>query len=506
MKIKGVIFDMDGVVTQTAQLHYKTWKVVLDQFLHKITSNSYHFTEQDYFYFFDGVPRKDGVKNYFSTLKIGEKEVKKHYEDLAQCIDVICSKKNNLMLSVIAEDKIQAFNDCMEFIEFIRSLDYKIAIISSSKNCRAILKSAGIENLFAVCVDGVIAEEKQLVGKPNPAIFLEAAKQLNLLPEQCLVIEDALAGVKAAKDGGFNTVALDRENKLFEEFRKYNPDYILRDLSKNQVQFYKNFILQKSKAASALDALPFIASSLNQQKEIVLFLDYDGTLTPIVDRPQDASLSPLMRESILCLCKNYLTVIISGRELTNLKEQVKIPNIFYAGNHGFELVGPENSNFSFKIGDDYLEDIQAIYKEIYLVFKEIPGCIIENKKFTLSIHYRLAHESQYEFISATIDRLLMNFKNLSRHEGKMVIEIRPRIAWNKGIAALSLLKWLKKDYLNVIPIYIGDDITDEDAFQQFNQKGITIKVGSDTHTNAHFFLKTPQHVKHFLDQLNRFKE
>lgn len=505
MKIKGIIFDMDGVVTQTADLHCKAWKVVFNQFFRQIKEKDYYFTLKDYLYYFDGIPRIDGVINFLNACKIDGNKITNKYGSLKKAVEEICKIKNNLFLSMIDENKVKVFPDALEFIKYLLALNYKVAIISSSKNCQIILDKAGIIHLFSICIDGESAERKNIPGKPHPGIFLEAAKQLQLLPEQCMVIEDALAGVSAAKQGQFGlVVALDRKNKLFNEFKQYDPDYILRDLSKNQVNLYKTF--DSSKAAPAINALPILSSALIQQKEIVVFLDYDGTLTPIVDRPQDAHLSSVMKESILQLCKNYLTIIISGRELSNLKEKVGVETLFYAGNHGFEFESPKNFNFSYEIGKEYIEDIQSIFKKIYSILKDVKGCIIENKKFTLSIHYRLVHETNYELISSTIDFLLPSYPKLSRHAGKKVIEIRPNIPWNKGIFSINLLKNMKKDNPNVIPIYIGDDLTDEDAFQLFNANGITIKVGQGSSTHAHYFLESPNEVRLFLDQLTRFKE
>ncbi|WP_347251382.1 trehalose-phosphatase [Legionella sp.] len=507
MKIKGIIFDMDGVVTQTTDLHFKSWKIILDHFLRQINETNINFSHRDYLFYFDGVSRENGVKNFFNAYKIDEYKIRNYYNNLADCINSICMKKNNLLLSIIAEDKVQVFPDCIEFIKYISDLNYKSAIISSSKNCRKVLERAGIMDLFPVCVDGKTAEEKNIPGKPNPAIFLEAANQLNLLPDECMVVEDALAGVSAAKEGRFGlVVALDRENKLFTEFSQYNPDYILTDLSKKQVNLYEVFLEGKPTTITALYSLPIISSALTQQREVVIFLDYDGTLTPIVDRPQDAHLSPEMKKSLIELCKNYLTLVISGRQLENLKEKIGIADLYYAGNHGYEFDGPQYLGFPFEMGQEYLEDIQSFFEKTDAILKDIRGCIIENKKFTLSVHYRLVNENQHQFISSSIDLLLQDHPKLSRHEGKKVIEIRPKISWNKGIASLNFLKWIKKDNANVIPIYIGDDVTDEDAFQLFNLNGITVKVGANTNTHARYFLESPNQVKFFLDQLNELKE
>lgn len=509
MTIKGIIFDMDGVVTQTAVIHYKAWKIVFDRLLSQINPSFNPFTEEDYFYFLDGMSRVDGVTNFLTSRELSLKELQKLYTSVEECIAHLCETKNELLLAIISENSVDCFADTLEFIKLLLLHNYSIAIISSSKNCLEILKSAKVEKIFPVRVDGIVSETIGIPGKPNPAIFLEAAKQLNLLPQECMVIEDALSGVKAAKEGAFGVVvALDRKNKLHAQFSELEADYILPDLSKKQTTFYqKIFCGSEKKLESAFNILPLIANLLENKNELIVFLDYDGTLTPIVERPENALLSPTMLQCLTQLSQKYTTVIISGRELNNLKNLINIPNIYYSGNHGFEFTGPECSNMFYQIGHEFVDELTAVYQALYGVFQKIKGCIIENKKFSLSIHYRLVDENLHEYISQKIEDNLSSFPNLTRHYGKKVFEIRPNIHWNKGLAAENILTQFKLVKNNLIPVYIGDDVTDEDAFTQFGLNGITIKVTPESYkTNAHYFLKSPKEVLEFLIHLNNFKE
>ena len=169
MNIKGIIFDMDGVVTQTALLHCKAWKVAIDQLLEQISSIHTPFTQWDYYHYLDGISRQEGLKNFLSARKIDTENLKPYYHTLDECIDKVCEHKNNLILSIIAEDKVKPFEDTLEFIRFLSNLNYRIGIISSSKNCQTILQSAQIEGLFSVRVDGTYAQENGLPPKPHPA-------------------------------------------------------------------------------------------------------------------------------------------------------------------------------------------------------------------------------------------------------------------------------------------------------------------------------------------------
>ena len=496
--IKGIIFDMDGVVTQTATLHFEAWKTTLDEFLLELnpTENKL-FTEEDYFYYLDGMPRNEGLSNFLTSRKITS------YNHQAKWIRQLSDKKNKYFQKLLKKQPVDYFSDTLQFIEFLLLHKYQIALISSSKNCVPILQSANIEHLFPVYVDGIISEQLNIAGKPEPDIFLEAAKRLKLPPQECLVIEDALSGVKAAKNGQFGKViALDRNKKLYPQFLELKPDYILPDLSKAQQLF--NIEIRHKQPMYGLTALPSIHRLMKHCYQFIIFLDYDGTLTPIVERPEQAILSPSMHDCLNSLSQEYLTVIISGRELNDLKGHIKISTLFYSGNHGLEFIGPQSY---YQMGAEFKEEIGELYDCLSQKLKQISGCLIENKTFSLSVHYRLVDNENVKLIEKQIDAALANYPRLKKHYGKKVYEIRPNILWNKGIASNAILEKFKLNNPHLIPIYIGDDVSDEDAFEVFQTKGITIKVEQNpSDTKANYFLNSPLEVQRFLTQLSFLKE
>lgn len=506
MKIKGIIFDMDGVITQTATLHFKAWKITIENFFTQIFDEKKLFTENDYFHYLDGMTRKEGVANYFLNIGLSEDMLKGIYKNLEECIEDLCKKKNTLLLQILSEETVECFPDSLKFIEFLLLQDYKIGLISSSKNCLPILKKTQIDNIFSVYVDGLFCEQMNLPGKPHPAIFLEAAKRLDLLPEECLIVEDAIAGVCAAKKGGFGVVALDRKNKLYKDFLKFQPDFVLNDLSSNQTFLYHQ-LRKHATLQPGFKSLSCIMDLIENENQLAIFLDYDGTLTPIVETPDKAVLSQRMFHCLTQLSQNYLTVIMSGRELKNLKKLINVPTIFYSGNHGLEFIAPNDEIVSYQVGEEFKEELSFVYLHLVSLLRTIEGCIVENKKYSLSIHYRLVSESKHLYISQVIDEVLSDCPNLIRHSGKKVFEIRPNIIWNKGVASAFILNNLKLKNPNIIPLYIGDDLSDEDAFETFDKGGITIKVMDQPETTkAHYFLNSPSEVENFLCWLNILKE
>lgn len=237
-----------------------------------------------------------------------------------------------------------------------------------------------------------------------------------------------------------------------------------------------------------------------------LFLDYDGTLTPIVKTPHRALLSKSRRKILKQLIKNphILVAVISGRMLSDLKKKVPLRGLFYAGNHGFEIEGPEIKITHPRAlrAKPLLRKIKARLKKAY---GKIKGVIVEDKILTLSLHYRMVSPKDFRKIKKTfpdIVRPYLKSKKIRLTFGKKVYEIRPNVDWDKGKAVLWFLKKIARR-AREIPIYIGDDATDEDAFKALGRKGITLRVGKAKKSRAQRFLRNVGAVYKFLESLNK---
>lgn len=249
-----------------------------------------------------------------------------------------------------------------------------------------------------------------------------------------------------------------------------------------------------------------------KDKDVLLFLDYDGTLTPIAERPELAVLSPEMKKILNQLVKavHFKLFIVSGRALSNIKTLVDIEDIVYIGNHGIEIEGAgiDFGNFPFLRFKEILEYLKLKINKELIFFK---GAFIEDKGLGLSVHYRMLDLNNELIFKVFLESITQEY--LSRNEiriltGKKVFEIRPPLEWDKGKAVLWLLKAHEEALKNqtAVAIYIGDDQTDEDAFRALNKKAITIHVGSPHATEAEYFVETPQEVEKFLQDLADLKE
>lgn len=244
-----------------------------------------------------------------------------------------------------------------------------------------------------------------------------------------------------------------------------------------------------------------------RRKNIFLFLDYDGTLTPIAPRPQQALL-PSGTKSLLSVLSGFAPLkvaVVSGRSLDDIRRLVGVRGLYYAGNHGLEASGPR---LVFRSGQmsQTQRVLRAIRKVLETSIRDIPGAHLEDKGFSLSYHYRLvkpkdqgrARQIFRDAVLAVCDR-----KKIRIVAGKKVLEVRPVTRWHKG----TILAWFLEHAMfsdasrPVMPIYVGDDTTDEDAFRFLKGRGLAIRVGAARRTSAPYSLKDPAEVAVFLRRL-----
>jgi beta-phosphoglucomutase family hydrolase len=224
--IAACLFDLDGVVTQTAKLHSAAWKQMFDDFLRERAAETgeefREFTASDYDRYVDGRPRIDGVRTFLDARGI------EHDEELDRRLG---DRKNALVLQLIRERGVETYEGSIAFVEKARERGLRRAVVSSSANTREVLSSVGIEDLFEAVVDGLVAEREGLAGKPAPDTFLAGARALEVEPSQAAVFEDALAGVEAGRAGDFGwVVGVDRAGQA-DALSEHGADVVVGDLS-----------------------------------------------------------------------------------------------------------------------------------------------------------------------------------------------------------------------------------------------------------------------------------
>jgi trehalose 6-phosphate phosphatase len=252
---------------------------------------------------------------------------------------------------------------------------------------------------------------------------------------------------------------------------------------------------------SALERLPEIRR-LAGERQLALFLDYDGTLTPIVERPELAVLAPEMKAVVETLARQTRVAVISGRELQDVRSLVAIDGIFYAGSHGFEIEGPGGWHLDSREVKDYLPCLDLAERRLSEELVDVPGSILERKRFTVAVHYRLVAGDLFAKVQSAVDAAMTACADLKLTHGKKVFELQPNLDWHKGKAVLWLLDALKLNPSTVLPIFLGDDITDENAFTAVETDGIGIIVRDEPReTSARYALDSTGEVQTFLTRI-----
>lgn len=234
-EISACLFDLDGVLTQTAKIHAAAWKEMFDAFLQDRSGESGEefrpfVIEKDYGEYVDGKLRHDGVRSFLASRGIEVPEGETDDPSTAETVHGLGTRKNDLVQEILRIDGVDVYEGSVRFVEATRDAGLRRAVVSASKNCQAVLAAAGIEDLFEVRVDGVVAGDENLAGKPAPDTFLAAAAKLDVEPANCAVFEDAVAGVEAGRAGDFGwVVGVDRVGQA-DELRTHGADRVVSDL------------------------------------------------------------------------------------------------------------------------------------------------------------------------------------------------------------------------------------------------------------------------------------
>ena len=234
--IRGLLFDLDGVLTKTAKVHDAAWAEMFDDFLRarsRATGDPFVPFDPvtDYDDYIDGKPRADGTRSFLAARGIELPEGEADDPPDAQTVHGLGNRKNQILLAKIRSDGVEAYPGSVRYVRAARDAGLRRAVVSSSANCRDVLAAAGIEDLFEERIDGVVAERDHLHGKPAPDTFLAGARALGLEPAEAAVFEDALAGVEAGRAGSFGfVVGVDRVGQA-AALRQHGADVVVQDLS-----------------------------------------------------------------------------------------------------------------------------------------------------------------------------------------------------------------------------------------------------------------------------------
>jgi trehalose-phosphatase len=508
---RAAVVDLDGVVTLTGRLHEAAWTAMFDAYLRARAARGGEpfraFDPADYRAHVDGRPRYDGVEAFLASRRIELPWGEPEDSPGAETICGLGNRKQQLFRGELERRGPDVDVEAVRFVRELRAAGVRAGMASSSRNAAIVLERAGLTDLFETRVDGGLSEQLGLRGKPAPDIFLACLERLGAAdPDTALMVEDAVAGVEAGRAAGFGLVlGVDRgENWL--ALREAGAHWIVRSFGEVSVDAVRAYFEGRGHARpNALAAWPALSRELAGRRP-ALFLDYDGTLTPIVDRPDLAILSDEMRATLRRVAAVWPTLIVSGRARDDVSALVGVDSLSYAASHGFDVAGPAGSHLRLEVDPEIVPAISAAAAAVRDGVAGIPGVLVEDKKFAVAVHYRLTPPDRVAEVERIVDAVVAPEPRIRKTHGKMVFELRPARAWDKGRAVLWLMEALELDTADVVPLFIGDDTTDEDAFRALEDRGIGIAVTElPRPTAARYSLQTVEEVGWLLQRLCEYR-
>jgi trehalose 6-phosphate phosphatase len=370
-----------------------------------------------------------------------------------------------------------------------------MSVIIDPRRLDAVLFDLG--NQPDAAVEARLRDAGVRVDRSNATALVESANRLAVRPGRCAVVTSTQAGVTAARAGGFAlVVAIDSTGAL--DCR--GADTVVSDVREIGVRTGDRRMSELPDGLQALD--------LRTERQPAVFYDFDGTLSEIVEDPDSARLVDGAADALTSLSAACPVAILSGRDLADVRERIGLPGLWYAGSHGFELTGPDGTHHQNPEAATSIPVLAGAAADLTDRLGHIPGVVVEHKRFGVAVHYRNAARDRVGEVAAAV-RTAGQRTALRVTTGREVIELRPNIDWDKG----KTLHWVL-DYIRdnegagpLLPIYLGDDITDEDAFDAVHDDGIAILVrhgdDGDRATAARYALDDPARVREFTGRLAR---
>ncbi|MGA9490333.1 MAG: trehalose-phosphatase [Mycobacterium sp.] len=332
----------------------------------------------------------------------------------------------------------------------------------------------------------------------DAADLVEAADRLAVRPGRCAVVTATEDGVAAARSGGFALVIGLDPSGHGDALTRRGADAVVGSLPDIVVR------TGDRRMSELPDGLQIL--SLTAERRPAVFFDFDGTLSEIVNDPASARLADGAAEALTALSAQCPVAILSGRDLADVRQRIGLPGIWYAGSHGFELTGPDGAHHQNPEAAQSVPVLAEAAGELADQLGDIAGVVVEHKRFGVAVHYRNAARDRVGEVAAAVRRAGQRTA-LRVTTGREVIELRPNVDWDKG----RTLRWVldhirdKDGSSPLLPIYLGDDITDEDAFDAVADDGVGILVrhgdDGDRATAARYALENPDRVREFIERL-----
>ncbi|KAA0079361.1 trehalose-phosphatase [Mycolicibacterium sp. P9-64] len=372
------------------------------------------------------------------------------------------------------------------------------AAYSSSVNTHAALQDSGLAGLFRVRVDSGVAEGRPLLSDPDPTLLLDSAARLGVRPDRCVVFDHSRAGMTAARTGGFGMVVGVGSHEHLVDLLACGADAAVTDLTHVEVVRGHRRMSSLPQALASVEMLGTVVTA----RTPAVFVDFDGTLSDIVGKPAAATILPAARDALAALATFCPVAVLSGRNADDVSERVDVPGLWYAGNHGLELISPDGIRHDDDAALAARPALQRAAETLHDALSGVDGVEFEHKRHAIAVHYRRVDATMVARVTAAAHTVGRR-ENLRVMHGRKVIELHPDIDCDKGAALRRITGLL--GFTDPVPVYLGDDLTDEDAFDAVERDGIGILVrhdeDGDRPTSARFAVDSPRHAAALLAEI-----
>ena len=505
-RLDAVLFDVDGAIADTGQAHAGAWKRLFDEYLSSRAAREHgeptpFDADSDYRRSIAGWPPCDGLRRFLASRGIELPEGTPDDAANRETVWGLTNRQDGFFRDWIDEHGVQAFPGTMALVDALHRDAVGVGVFSTSRFAECVLRRAGVLERFDVRFDATDLALERPTGNRHAALLLGLAARLGAAPRHAAIVEDTAALVQAGKQAGFAfAVGIDRGGHG-DVIASSGADLVVADAGE--------IALDAARLAPRMvDNLPSLEHSWSEIEariraaRPVVFLDYDGTLTDIVENPDEALLPDETRGVLAALAERIPVAVVSGRDLTKLRQFVGLDTIYYAASHGFEIAGPNGYYRVARGADAYAQALDDAESALARALGDIRGHSIERKAFAIAVHYRRVAEADVARIEQAIDTTLAAFPRLRKNGGKKVFEIVPTMRWHKGEAVSSLVERMEPDSGKALPIYVGDDLTDEDALRALCGRGIGVVVRDGARrTSARYSVDGPDEVCTFLARL-----
>lgn len=362
----------------------------------------------------------------------------------------------------------------------------RCAVISTELDAAPVLEAAGLLDRVDVVID---ARRAAALGLHDRRALLELAiEELGTIPDQVVALAECVAGIRAGREADLGLVAGVDRNGHRRDLVHAGAHAVVRDV------FSLRFPRRLPSALRHRDAL----ERWRGDRKLALFLDYDGTLSPIVDDPGAAALPDDTRALVRSLAQRCPVAIVSGRDRRDVAARVGLPELLYAGSHGLDIAGP-GLGYVVPEAEAAIPEVNRVLGILRRTVGSVDGVVLEPKRFSLAVHYRQVDDPEVvRAVLRSVDCVL-DPTRLRKRSGKQVVELEPAVDWDKGRAVRLMMEHLGLDPRDTFVVYVGDDETDEDAFAALHGVGAGIRVGQPvTRSLADYHLRDPDEVAALL--------